>query len=89
MDEAAHVVARVHPTRPGVRNVGYTHLTSLWKHGPCSLPQHRPKMKYTPTITLHEWQRRVVEEYPGLFVRGLFYSDGCRVTKSDDSCRRG
>jgi hypothetical protein len=31
-------------------------------------------------ITLHEWQQRIVDTHPGLFLRGLIYSDGCRMT---------
>ena len=28
---------------------------------------------------LEDWQRAIVEEHPGPFLRGLFHSDGCRV----------
>ena len=28
---------------------------------------------------LDDWQRRIVEDHPGPFLRGLFHSDGCRV----------
>ncbi|MFP5334203.1 MAG: hypothetical protein ACLGIV_02725 [Actinomycetes bacterium] len=29
---------------------------------------------------LEHWQREIVEQHPGPFLRGLFHSDGCRVT---------
>ena len=82
MDEAAQVVARVHPTRPvhRVRSVGCTYVTSYWKHWPCLFPQHGPGTKHARPIILARWQRSIVDEHTGLFVRGLFYSDGCRVT---------
>jgi hypothetical protein len=31
------------------------------------------------TIELMDWQREIVADYPELFLRGLFNSDGCRV----------
>lgn len=31
-------------------------------------------------IELESWQRKAVTAHPGDFVRGLFHSDGCRVT---------
>ena len=82
IDEAEAVVRSVHPTRPvfRVRGVGCTYVTSLWKHWPCLFPQHGPGMKHTRAIVLDDWQQRIVEEHTGLFVRGLFYSDGCRLT---------
>lgn len=37
-------------------------------------------MKHTRVIALESWQQEVVDQYPSLFLRGLFHSDGCRVT---------
>ena len=37
-------------------------------------------MKHTRLIALAPWQQDIVDEHPGLFLRGLFHSDGCRVT---------
>jgi hypothetical protein len=67
---------RVHERMgPGCR------ITALgWKHWPCLFPQHGPGRKHDRPIVLEAWQRQVVEEHPGRFVRGLFHSDGCRVT---------
>lgn len=56
-------------------------VTSLgWKHWPCLFPQHGPGRKHERAIVLEPWQRSIVEQHPGRFVRGLFHSDGCRVT---------
>lgn len=44
-----------------------------------SVPQHGPGRKHERPIILEDWQRAVVEDHPGPFLRGLFHSDGCRV----------
>ena len=31
-------------------------------------------------MVLAEWQQRIVDAHPGPFLRGLFHSDGCRMT---------
>jgi hypothetical protein len=36
--------------------------------------------KHQRPIVLETWQRDIVERYPGAFARGLFHSDGCRIT---------
>jgi hypothetical protein len=43
-------------------------------------PQHGPGRKHERTIDLEPWQAAIVEQHPGRFLRGLFHSDGCRVT---------
>ena len=48
------------------------------KQLPCLFPQHGPGRKHERDIRLAGWQRRVVENYPQPFVRGLIHSDGCR-----------
>ncbi|MEQ7123190.1 transcriptional regulator [Actinopolymorpha sp. B11F2] len=58
---------------------GCTEIKLTWKHWPCLFPQHGPGMKHTRPIVLESWQREIVEEYPGRFLRGLFHSDGCRI----------
>lgn len=63
-----------------VPQIGCTAITGLWKHWPCLFPQHGPGMKHTRRIVLEPWQRGIVEEYPGRFLRGLFHSDTCRIT---------
>jgi hypothetical protein len=60
--------------------IGCTAVASYWKHWPCLFPQHGPGHKHQRPIVLQPWQRDVVERYPGRFARGLFHSDGCRIT---------
>jgi hypothetical protein len=59
---------------------GCVHVQGLWKHWGCLFPQHGPGRKHERPIVLADWQREIVEEHPGRFLRGLFHSDGCRVT---------
>ncbi len=37
-------------------------------------------MKHTRPIELEPWQQEVVDREPERFLRGLFHSDGCRLT---------
>jgi hypothetical protein len=62
----------------GVQRIGMTEVKSYSKHWPCLFPQHGPGHKHTRKIELAEWQREIVERYPGDFARGLFHSDGYR-----------
>jgi hypothetical protein len=55
-------------------------VTLGWKHWPCLFPQHGPGRKHERPIVLEDWQRAIVEQHAGRFVRGLIHSDGCRVT---------
>ena len=75
------LIAEVHPTRPvfHVRAPGVVVVQGCWKHWPCLFPQHGPGRKHTRDLVLADWQRAVVEEHPGDFLRGLFHSDGARV----------
>ncbi len=50
-----------------------------WKRWPEAFPQHGPGRKHERPIVLQPWQRAIVEEHPGPFVRGLIHSDGCRT----------
>lgn len=81
IDQAESVMLAVHPSRPvhRVQAVGYTSVVSYWKHWPCLFPQHGPGPKHRRTIVLADWQQEIVAQYPELFLRGLFDSDGCRV----------
>src|SRR5690606_38857821 len=47
---------------------------------PCLFPQHGPGMKHTRAIVLEPWQEEVVGRHTAEFLRGLFHSDGCRMT---------
>ena len=53
-----------------------------WRHWPCVFPQHGPGRKHERRIWLMDWQTAIVRRHPHQFVRGLFHSDGCRVTNS-------
>jgi len=70
--------------RPGSRvfplqRPGCVMVTAHWTHWPCLFPQHGPGRKHERPIVLDDWQRAVVEQHPGPFLRGLFHSDGSRV----------
>jgi len=71
--------------RPGAKTyvvptVGCVNVQGFWKHWTCLFPQHGPGRKHERPIVLEGWQREIVEHHPGRFLRGLFHSDGCRVT---------
>lgn len=63
-----------------VRAPGCIVVGSTSRHWPCLFPQHGPGHKHEREIVLADWQRATVTLQPGAFVRGLFHSDGCRVT---------
>ncbi len=70
--------------RPGpvcrVRSEGCVYVTGYWTHWPCLFSQHGPGRKHDRPIVLADCQRELVEQHPGRFLRGLFHSDGCRIT---------
>jgi hypothetical protein len=59
---------------------GCSEVRTCSKHWPCLFPQHAPGKKHDRTIELEPWQQEIVTQYPGMFARGLFHSDGCRIT---------
>lgn len=63
-----------------VRAPGCVHVSCFWKHWPCLFPQHGPGRKHERKISLHDWQEQIVTEHSGRLLRGLFHSDGCRIT---------
>jgi hypothetical protein len=79
---AKEALAAVMPTSGvfSVQRTGCTEVKSTSKHWPCMFPQHGPGRKHKRKIELEPWQQAVVDEYAGDFARGLFHSDGCRVT---------
>ena len=80
--ECERAMAAVHPGR-GVFRVqaqGCVAVQNSWKHWPCLFPQHGPGRKHERVIALEPWQEEIVESHTGEFLRGLFHSDGCRVT---------
>lgn len=84
IDDVREVIARV---RPGGRTflvpkAGCHDVHSNWVHWRCLFPQHGPGRKHERTIRLEGWQREIVLQDPAAFLRGLFHSDGARVTNS-------
>ena len=65
----------------GVHEVRGEHCVNVTIAGPfwaCLLPQHGPGKKHSRPIVLRDWQKRIVEQEPGRFARGLIQSDGWR-----------
>lgn len=63
-----------------VQRIGCAAIKSYSTHWTCLFPQHGLGMKHTRKIALEDWQQRIADEYPGVFLRGLIHSDGCRIT---------
>jgi hypothetical protein len=63
-----------------VNRVGCVAVQSYSKHWPCFFPQHGSGKKHDRVIELADWQKDLVENNPVQLLRGLFHSDGCRVT---------
>jgi hypothetical protein len=63
-----------------VRRAGCVVVQSYSNHWPCFLPQYGPGKKHERRIRLADWQQALINERNGHFLRGLFHSDGCRVT---------
>jgi hypothetical protein len=62
-----------------VQKKGCVGVQAYSMHWTCLFPQHGPGKKHEREIRLADWQRRIVDERPKPFLRGLFHSDGCRV----------
>jgi hypothetical protein len=56
----------------------YVEVHAYSKSWPCLFPQHGPGKKHEREIVLVDWQRELVDLVPGLLLRGLIHSDGCR-----------
>lgn len=82
VQEIAETVRQVKPNAsPCMRGGGGAiRVEARWKHWPCVFPQHGPGRKHLRKIELEDWQREIVAKYPDQLLRGLFHSDGCRVT---------
>ena len=81
-DEVEAALSAVLPTSSVSlrQRTGCTDVRSHSIHWTCLFPQHGPGTKHARKIALHEWQQRIVDTHPGLFLRGLIHSDGCRMT---------
>ncbi|MFD9125677.1 helix-turn-helix domain-containing protein [Kitasatospora sp. NPDC059571] len=63
-----------------VRRKGCHDVKVYSAHLPCHFPQHGPGKKHERPIVLEPWQQEIVDAHPWELLRGLFHSDGCRVT---------
>jgi hypothetical protein len=81
-DECAQAISLVLPINKvgRVAAPGCHTISAYSRHWPCLLPQHGPGVKHNRPIVLKEWQRELIELNPRPFLRGLFHSDGCRIT---------
>jgi len=70
-------VVRVERKHQGANCVQISSCSKSW---PCLFPQHGPGRKHDRKIELTAWQWAYVWQEPGMFLRGLIHSDGCRVT---------
>lgn len=68
-------VFRQRPTRCVV-------LRCYWGRWPDWFPQHGPGRKHERAIELADWQRRITQDHPREFIRGLIHSDGARFENS-------
>jgi hypothetical protein len=64
------------------RDYNCVDISSYSKAWPCLFPQHGPGRKHERRIVLVDWQWRHVVRDPGLLLRGLIHSDGCRFTNT-------
>ncbi|MBD3008321.1 helix-turn-helix domain-containing protein [Streptomyces sp. 5-10] len=63
-----------------VRRTGCHNVKVYSQHLWCMFPQHGVGKKHERPIVLEAWQQQIVDRHPWEFIRGLFHSDGCRIT---------
>lgn len=63
-----------------VQKQGCIAVQSAARHWPYLFPRHGPGKKHNRRIVLASWQWEVLTPHAGHFLRGLFHSDGCRVS---------
>ncbi|MGW6705386.1 transcriptional regulator [Streptomyces sp. NPDC054956] len=82
MDSAEQSMRQVFPFNRVCRakKVGCHDVKVHSKHLTRLFPQHGPGKKHDRRIVLEDWQQAIVDAHPWEFLRGLIYSDGCRVT---------
>ncbi|MFD3512271.1 transcriptional regulator [Streptomyces sp. NPDC058657] len=75
-------ILEVHPESKVyvLQRQGCVNVTSYSQSWPHLFPQHGPGRKHDRSIVLAPWQQGIVDEYPWEFIRGLYHSDGCRIT---------
>lgn len=57
-------------------------VSACSKSWPLLLPQHGEGKKHERKIVLADWQQELVDHHPGLLLRGLIHSDGCRFVNT-------
>ena len=92
IDEIARSIATVMPANrvrvePKYNGWNCAYISSYSKSWPCLFPQAGPGMKHTRKIELAAWQWACVWQEPGIFLRGLIHSDGCRVQNKVWHCK--
>ena len=60
----------------------YIEVSAYSKAWPCLIPQHGPGKKHKRRISPTDWQQEVIDLVPGLLLRGLVQSDGCRFVNT-------
>lgn len=85
IEDCRTAMGTVFPVSPFLgrkKGVGMVIVKAYSKHWPCIFPQHGPGLKHSRPIILQPWQKMIVQEHPQPLIRGLFNSDGCRVTNT-------
>lgn len=83
-DLSDEVEAAIKAVKPGTSvwrrlRHGCFAISASWHHWPCLFPQHGEGRKHERDIVLAPWQQEIVDEHPGMLLRGPLHSDGCRV----------
>jgi hypothetical protein len=86
IDECARAMQELLPAnRPHVQRIRLARAVEVGissKQLPLFFPQHGPGPKHKRRIVLTEWQQELVLRCPGLLLRGLIHSDGCRFNNT-------
>ena len=69
---------------PEPTNVEVSAYSKSW---PCLFPQHGSGRKHHRRIVLADWQIDLVARRPGVLLRGLIHSDGCRFENTGRNWR--
>ena len=64
--------------RPDHRGDACVRVETTWRPWLCLFPHHGPGYKHRRKIELTDWQKRLVDEAPQAFLRGLIHTDGWR-----------
>jgi hypothetical protein len=82
IDECCNAVGAISGRKPlpcpDARGTHCVVVQSTWRPWIMLFPQHGPGRKHLRLIALEPWQQEIVDEAPGLFLRGLIHTDGWR-----------